>query len=222
MAEKLGIVFTGGKGPSPEILKRILNGCEALIVAADSGLLPAEAAGLKPHWVTGDMDSLGDESRLRTYPAERVIRHAADKDFTDTELALALLRQNGCDRAWIVGGGGGRIDHLFGIRELFERDNFLRRWITDAEDIYSVEDGGVTWNLTPGALVSVFPLGGGPWQAESSGLKWPLDNVRWQRGMFGLSNVATAEKIAVNAKQGRFMVTLGVAISKTGVNHGFS
>jgi len=205
----LGIVFTGGEGPPPPALRRLVDGAgEALMAAADSGLLLAEAAGLKPDWVIGDMDSLGSEQRLRPYPAERVIRHSADKDFTDTELALALLWDKGCAEAWIAGGGGGRIDHLFGIRDLFERERFPRRWLTAAEDIRCIEGGdALTVTVEQGGVVSVFPLGDGPWQAQSTGLKWPLDNVHWKRGLYGLSNVAESE-ITINARQGRFMIIL--------------
>ncbi|MDR0289547.1 MAG: thiamine diphosphokinase [Treponema sp.] len=207
MKTRLGVVFAGAEGPPPQKLKRLLDESpEALLVAADSGLLLAAAAGLRPDWIVGDMDSLDSEDRLRSYPPERVIRHATDKDFTDTELALALLWENGCEQAWIAGGGGGRIAHLLGIRDLFERERFPRRWITDSEDIYCVNGESLSLTLEQGDLVSVFPLGGGPWNAHSAGLKWPLDNVRWERGLYGLSNVALAPKITINATQGRFMV----------------
>jgi len=218
MEKRRGIVFTGGEGPQPQILRRLLDGFArgALLVAADSGLILAEAAGLRPDWIIGDMDSLGGviggEDRLRSYPPERVIRHTADKDFTDTELALALLWEKGCDEAWIAGGGGGRIDHLFGIRDLFEREKFPRRWITAAEDIYCIDGnaagGSLTINLEQGDVVSVFPLGGSPWKAESKGLKWPLNNVQWERGLYGLSNAAVTPEVEIYVKQGRFMVIL--------------
>jgi thiamine pyrophosphokinase len=209
MEKQRGIVFTGGEGPEPRILKRLIGQLAegTLLVAADSGLLLAEAAGFRPDWIVGDMDPLDDKNRLSSYPAERVIRHAADKDYTDTELALDLLWEKGCDEAWIVGGGGGRIDHLLGIRDLFEREQFPRRWITATEDIHCINaDDDLTLALEPGTLVSVFPLGGGLWKAESTGLKWPLDNVCWERGLYGLSNVALMPEIAVNARQGRFLI----------------
>jgi thiamine pyrophosphokinase len=214
MEKQRGIVFTGGEGPEPRILRRLLDRCVkgALLAAADSGLILAEAAGLRPDWIVGDMDSLSGEDRLRSYPPERVIRHAADKDYTDTELALALLWKKGCDEVWIAGGGGGRIDHLLGIRDLFEREQFPRRWITAAEDIHCIAsddaDGNLSITLKQGDVVSVFPLGGGPWKAESTGLKWPLDNVHWERGLYGLSNAAAAPEVEVIVKQGRFMVIL--------------
>jgi thiamine pyrophosphokinase len=213
MEKQQGIIFTGGEGPEPRILRRLIDNFagRALLVAADSGLILAEAAGLKPDWIIGDMDSLGGEDRLRSYSPDRVIRHTAEKDCTDTELALALLWEKGCDEVWIAGGGGGRIDHLFGIRDLFERGKFPRRWMTAAEDIHCIDsaaNGVLTITLEQGGLVSVFPLGGGPWKAESKGLKWPLNNVHWERGLYGLSNVALAPEIEVIAKQGRFMIIL--------------
>jgi len=211
MEKRLGIVFTGGEGPERETLRWVCAGSAAgvLMVAADSGLLTAEAAGFEPDWIVGDMDSLGDKARLHSYPAHRVIRYPMDKDYTDTELALNLLWEKGCDDVWIIGGGGGRIAHLFAIRDIFERERFPRRWITANEDIRCLDvNDSLTATFEPGDVVSVFPLAGGPWKAESLGLKWPLENARWERGLYGLSNVALEHKTAIRAVQGRFMVIL--------------
>jgi thiamine pyrophosphokinase len=211
MSKRLGIVFAGGEGPRPEKTQRLFTGPAkgALIAAADSGLLAAEAAGLRPEWIVGDMDSLDDEGRLKAYPAQSVIRYGVDKDYTDTELAFSLLREKGCEDIWILGGGGGRTDHLFGIRSLFERDAFPVRWITATEDIYCVNaPEEFSSDLEAGALVSVFPLGPGPWKALSRGLKWPLDSLLWPRGFFGLSNAAVEGNFSIKTEQGRFMIII--------------
>jgi len=208
----LGIIFTGGQGPKAQVVKRLLEteAKGALFVAADSGLAAALDADVKPDWVIGDMDSLEDQSRLSAVPPERVIRHPHEKDFTDTELAFSLAAEKGCGDIWILGGGGGRIDHLFGIRSLFERERFPRRWITDAEDIRCIDSkakqNALSLKLEKGATVSVFPLGEGEWKASSKGLKWQLDSLRWDRGFFGLSNVAVDGDFSVTAEAGRFMV----------------
>jgi thiamine pyrophosphokinase len=201
-----GIAFIGGEGPGPE-RGRLAASQAALVAAADSGLMGAEAAGVRPDWIVGDMDSLDDLRRLDRYPADRVIRSRRDKDFTDTELALSLLWEQGCDEVWLAGGGGGRIDHLFAIRSLFERDRFPSRWISSAEDIYCVQaPGKLELETGAGGLVSVFPLCSGPWQASGGGLKWPLDGLLWNRGFFGVSNEAPEGRFFVRAVQGRFMV----------------
>jgi len=216
-----GIIFTGGEGPSPQIVRKLFEQekskprcAKTIIIAADSGLLAAERAGFKPDWIIGDMDSLTElsseaEAILACYPQECVIRHQRDKDYTDTELAFFHAVKQNCDEIWIIGGGGGRLDHLFGIRSLFERDIFPYRWTTDTADIRCIEKNGeLKIDGEKGALVSVFPLGIGPWEAKSEGLKWALEGVSWDRGFFGLSNVAVNNGVSIVAKQGRFMVVL--------------
>ena len=209
----LGIIFTGGEGPQAELVRRLFESEAkgALVVAADSGLAAAQGAGLSPDWIIGDMDSIDDDSRLSALPPERVIRYEQDKDYTDTELAFLFAFENGCDEIWIIGGGGGRIDHLFAIRSLFERDVFPLRWITDAADIRCLDaavKNELFLVLQKGAVVSVFPLGRGPWEAESEGLKWPLAGLPWDRGFFGLSNTVPDGVFSVKAREGRFMLIL--------------
>jgi thiamine pyrophosphokinase len=227
--DRLGIVFTGGEGPDRP--RAVLEEARAesgtpLVAAADSGLFSAEAAGIRPDWIVGDMDSIGVPdssaggisdsagSRLAAYGPGQILRYPADKDYTDTELAVSLLREKGCSRIWIVGGGGGRIDHLFAIRSLFERDQPPERWITSREDIRCLQSPGAL-EYTPDRNnserpwpISVFPLGGGPWKAASSGLKWSLTGLVWDRGFFGLSNEAPESAFTVYAEKGSFMVIL--------------
>ena len=222
-----GLVITGGEGPRPEALIKIARDAN-IIVAADSGLIAAEEAGLAPDWIVGDMDSLAsnassgsdtsigndasrcDIHRLDKYPPERVIRYPVEKDLTDTEIALALLREKGCEEIWLAGGGGGRIDHLFAIFSLFEHGDPPDRWFTANEEIRCLREGSVlSATLPPGSPVSVFPVGAGPWQAESTGLKWPLENLLWNNAGLGLSNVAENGSFEIRSKQGRFLVVIG-------------
>ncbi|MDR2743394.1 MAG: thiamine diphosphokinase [Treponema sp.] len=206
-----GIAFIGGEGPSPK-RSRILSGGAALIAAADSGLMVAEDAGVAVHFIIGDMDSLDDPGRLEKYPPSRVFRYPRDKDDTDTELVLRLLWDRGCDEIWLIGGGGGRTDHLLAIRSLFERDRKPDRWVTSREDIFRLGEGAafsppedLREVLRPDGI-SVFPLGTGPWQAESRGLKWPLGGLPWDRGFFGLSNEAAGGDFEIRVLRGQFLV----------------
>jgi thiamine pyrophosphokinase len=208
----LGVIFTGGQGPKAKAVKQLLETevKDALFIAADSGFQAALNAGVKPDWIIGDMDSLEDLSPLSAWPPERVIRYEHDKDFTDTELAFSLAMEKGCDDIWLIGGGGGRIDHLFGIRSLFEREHFPRRWVTDAENIFCIDadtaHNELSCRLEVNACVSVFPFGLGPWEAVSGGLKWPLAGLHWDRGFFGLSNEAAEGEFSIKVIAGRFMV----------------
>ena len=218
-----GLAFIGGEGPEPAFCRFLAQDAH-LIAAADSGLQAAERAGLKPDWIVGDMDSLDDLGRLEKYPAERVRRFPRDKDFTDTELVLELLWEQGCGQICIAGGGGGRLDHLLAIRSLFERDKRPQRWVTAKEDVYcldawastdsSVSGGEFEFKLPVASLVSIFPLGPGPWHIESLGLKWPLKGLSWTQGSFGLSNENIEEQFRVKPTQGRFMLIVPLLIQE--------
>jgi len=216
----LGIIFTGGHAPDTQIIKHIIEkdvkkDDKTLFIAADSGLLTALSAEIKPDWIIGDMDSLGDTSLLSSFPSESVICHEQNKDYSDTELAFSLAIEKNCDDVWIIGGGGGRIDHLFGIRSLMERNIFPNRWITDTADIHCIEadkeqsdSKKYYFNSKKEAVVSVFPLGESLWDAKSEGLKWTLDELSWDRGFYGLSNVAVEGDFSITVLLGRFMVIL--------------
>jgi len=201
-----GIAIIGGEGPKSGTLKKLAEQAD-LIVAADSGLVACEEAGIVPDWIVGDMDSLGDPRRLEKYPAEKVIRHRSDKDLSDTELALSLLWDKGCGEIWLAGGGGGRTDHLLAICALFERERAPDRWFTSGEEIRCLKEGQtLSVSAAIGSIVSIFPLGRGPWQAESSGLKWPLNGVAWESGCFSLSNAAEKSPLELRSKKGNFLL----------------
>lgn len=206
-----GVAFIGGEGPDPRRVADLI-GRPDLVIAADSGLIAAEDAGFEPHWIVGDMDSLGDLSRLERYPAERVRSYPTDKDYTDTELALELLWDEGCGEVCLIGGGGGRTDHLLALAALFERERAPDRWLTAAEDLRLLAAPAVLDIPVPAGdadrPVSVFPLGSGPWGIRSAGLRWPLDELPWRRGFFGLSNRASQDRIRLKAESGRFLVVL--------------
>jgi len=163
------------------------------------------------------MDSLDDPHRLEKYNPERVRRFPPDKDFTDTELALALLKEQGCNEIWIAGGGGGRLDHLFAIRSLFEGEEPPDRWFPGKEEIRCLGEGrALSASLPAGSMVSVFPVGRAGWEMESSGLKWPLDGLFWERGRGGrgVSNVVTAGPFEIRSLKGRFMVLMPMLFGK--------
>lgn len=203
-------VFIGGDGPVPGEVAGGLGSFD-LAIAADSGLLLAESWGVVPDWIVGDMDSLGDLDRLLPYPPERVLSCSRDKDDTDTELALKLASEQGCDETILIGGGGGRLDHLMALLALFDRREAPVRWVTRLEDIVLVDAlrrGDHTRDTAPGATVSIFPVGEGPWRVESRGLLWPLDDLTWNRGFFGISNRTVGAGFSLRATSGRFLSVL--------------
>jgi thiamine pyrophosphokinase len=221
----IGIVFTGGEAPCPERCRELAANAD-VIAAADSGLVVCENAGIVPDIIAGDMDSLDDTRRLEKYPAAAIFRFPHDKDNTDTEIAIDLLWQRGCDCIAIAGGGGGRIDHIFALLAIFEREKSPALWITARETMFKLTkdfpfpppefipaaflpSAFLPRNCAPQNIVSLFPLGKGPWKAASNGLKWPLDTVIWDRGICGVSNETTGAPLRIEATTGSFLAVFG-------------
>jgi thiamine pyrophosphokinase len=198
-----GVVVTGGAGPCKDLVTRWSR--NAKVVAADSGLGRALECGVKPDLAVGDFDSLADPRVLSYLDENRVRRYPREKDQTDTEIALDALRELGCDELVILGGGGGRLDHLIGILSLFDRTNAPNVWITDTAVSQRV-DGAVRLSGTPGSIVSVFPLGCGTCRATSRGLRWPLDGLVWRRGDIGVSNEFVSEEAEISVESGSLLV----------------
>ncbi len=81
-----------------------------LVIAADRGILHAEALGVRPHLWVGDFDSTDADLlvRWRDVPREW---HPRDKDATDAELAVRAALRLGARKLLIVGALGGEPDH---------------------------------------------------------------------------------------------------------------
>lgn len=203
-----GIVVTGGDFPPLEKIVTYLYEADC-IIAADSGLDTLIQYGFEPQFVVGDMDSVRDRKTLDRYDRKKIVLFPEDKDFTDTELALELLGKQGCSEQVIIGGGGGRLDHLLGIYSLFSRKNSPDLWITEREKIFLVKEKFCI-NLNKGDLVSFFPVGNEICRMKSTGLKWPLDQLTWTAGDGGISNVALEESLSVTMKSGRLIMILSL------------
>jgi len=203
------LVITGGECPPPELLERLAAESE-LVIAADSGLDAARAAGILPDFVVGDFDSLKDMAGLDSIPSARILAFSREKDDTDTEIALATAWENGSDQVILAGGGGGRLDHLLGIWSLFARGRTPLEWHTGEESVYFLGAGeSAAFGVSAGSTVSVFPAGGkGSVGMSSLGLEWPLDGLIWAEGHYGISNVSLGSEVRISAGSSSLLVIL--------------
>jgi thiamine pyrophosphokinase len=200
----LGVVITGGKGPEKRYVESWLEEA-AQVVSADSGFDRAYEWGVQPDYVVGDMDSLANREVLTSYPQDRIVQMPHEKDYTDTEIGLQLLEEKGCHERVIMGGGGGRLDHLLGLLALFDRDPAPRAWITHREEVLLIDDYFERSGLH-GQRLSFFPVGTRRCRMASCGLKWPLDPLEWVRGDVGISNEATDDRVSVTMREGALIM----------------
>jgi thiamine pyrophosphokinase len=197
-------LFIGGEYPErARFLSQRLQG--DYIACADSGLDAALAWGMDPGLVVGDMDSLSSDKALGGLEGARIVRLPPAKDDTDTEAALKILWQAGYDDVSLVGGGGGRLDHFLALAALFERTPCPRLWLCSSQMAEPLE-GTKEFDCEKGSTFSVFPLGTETLRMDSSGLKWPLAALRFERGAFGISNEATHARVRLEVVTGRALI----------------
>ncbi len=209
-ADSTAIVFAGGDlvdaGRLPPLPRA------ALLIAADGGLAQAEHLGLRVDVVVGDMDSVDPASLEAAMAAGATVeRHPGNKDATDLELALDRAIHSGCRRVVIVGGLGGRIDHLLANALLLgatPEEGPVVEWWADAARVSTVRPGHPLHSTAAeGDVVSLIPVGGPATEVTTVGLRWPLTGDTLKPGSTrGVSNEATAARFTVATGGGVLLV----------------
>lgn len=149
----------------------------------------------------GDFDSLDvtpDPAPEEIYPSE--------KDFTDGEIGLLKLLDDGADEIEIYGGGGGRADHFIGNLQLLYRARARGAecaMITDREIIFAA-CGKISMGRYCGKTVSVLPFGGELRIMDYKGLKYPYPPAMYLGECRGISNIVQSGEA--------FLETDGVAL----------
>ncbi len=200
-------MFAGGD-PSPTTLRTRLPE-DAFVVAADSGLAHARALGCRVDLVVGDLDSV---DLVQLAEARRdgaaVETHPRDKDQTDLELALDAALARGARAVTVVGGHGGRLDHFAANLTLLASPRYrgarLDAWMGEAHVVVVRDDVELTG--TPGALLTLVPLGGPACGIRTTGLRYPLDDEDLDVGTSrAVSNEFTAARARIRVRGGTLL-----------------
>lgn len=182
------VVFVGGDAVEPALADELPE--QRWVVAADSGLDHANRIGVRVDLMVGDLDSVSAES-LEGYTGP-IERHPPDKDATDFELALdrAVAHPN-IDRLIVVGGHGGRLDHLLANATVITSPRFAGvdvEWIAGTTRVQVIRDH-CELHGAPGEVVSLLAMGGDATGITTSGLRWELTDDALARGSArGISN----------------------------------
>jgi thiamine pyrophosphokinase len=207
------LIVADGDVPSRSAVERLLGAAPQLVIAADGGALKAEALGYPPRVVVGDADSLAasDVERFRAAGAEIVIR-PADKDESDTEIALNEALARGASRVVIVGAfGGRRLEHTLANVLLLASERLKGRdvCLADGTSTLRVMHDGETLDLagSVGDFVSLLPLTWHVSGVTTVGLRYALTKEMLEQGPArGLSNELTTSAATIQIDQGRLAV----------------
>jgi len=189
-----------------------------LVIAADGGSGHLEAWGIAPHLVVGDLDSLPPEARSR-FAGQRVERHPAEKDKTDTELAVDRAIAAGADEVIVLGAlGGPRVDHALANTLLLalDRGGETRVRLVRGPISMRVIRGGERAALggALGELVTLLSVGGDAGGVRTEGLRYPLRSETLRLGSSrGVSNEIASRGASVTLGSGILLVVEGGRLS---------
>lgn len=121
------LIITGGSVDYNWASEWLENKKFDYVIAADSGLVHADALGTDVDCILGDYDSV-DKAVLEKYRGRRkIITYPTEKDYTDTELAIKRAVEAAPVRISIIGATGSRYDHA--INNIFCMKNVMDKGI---------------------------------------------------------------------------------------------
>jgi thiamine pyrophosphokinase len=186
----LTIVLAGGDALTLP-LSRPLPVAER-VIAADGGIAHAETLGLEVDVLVGDLDSVAPDALAAARArGVRVDEHPRDKDATDLALALDLALDAAAERVLVIGGHGGRLDHLLGNVALLAADRYRSVSMSALLDraIVTVVRGERTIGGQVGETVTLLATHGPASGVTTTGLDFPLtDDLLPAGSPLGLSN----------------------------------
>jgi thiamine pyrophosphokinase len=173
------------------------------VIAADGGLDHAQPLGLEVDLLIGDLDSIG-----KVEGSFQVVAHPPDKDQTDLELALEAAAALDPPEIIVVGGTGGRLDHLLANAALLAAPKLADHevtWLTGSARVQVVRTA-TEIHGSRHDLVSLLPYGGPVSGITTRGLRWPLRDETLEPGSSrGVSNQMTGPVARVQIGEGTLL-----------------
>lgn len=199
-------IYSGGSIDKNNIDERPAK--DDLIIAADQGYGNAKALGVKPSILLGDFDSLERSSfdedgvEIMTVPAE--------KDFTDTQMAVDVAVKRGATELVIIGGLGGRLDHTLSNLAILEdmHSKGIRVTINDGYNrVRYIKNDGIIILRSKYKYISLLAKGDKVKGVSIEGCKYPLNNATLtERYQYAVSNEIVGNCTLINVKKGALLI----------------
>lgn len=203
--QRAALIVGGGISPGIQRLKSLAKNY-ALIIAADSGAIRLQEAGLTPDVVTGDFDSVSQEEL--SWISSENLKHNPDQSNTDLEKALVLALEAGVTRIGLTCVSGDRVDHSINALSLMHRysDRAIMEFHDGCGDGQLVTPPGLTFTGRPGDRVSLVPAPGTS-ELSTSGLKYNFSGTDLYLGSRdGISNEMVDSEASIFFAEGSLLL----------------
>ncbi|MBQ8849736.1 MAG: thiamine diphosphokinase [Clostridia bacterium] len=194
-------IYTGGRICAENITEHPKG--DDLIIAADAGYKNAVSLGVRPDILLGDFDSLG---KTDIPDGVERLQVPAEKDFTDTQLAVDTAVKKGASEIVIVGGLDGRLDHTLSnlaiLEDLGSKKIFAH--ITNGYNRVRFLNSTSTLIARSGyRYLSLLCLSEKVKGVSIEGCKYPLKNATLTRSFqYAVSNEITGNCALVSVRKG--------------------
>ena len=194
-------IYTGGEIDPARITEHPKG--EDLVIAADSGWHNAKALGEKPSILLGDFDSIGGD---KLPDGVEIFQVPAEKDLTDTQLAVDLALSRGARDIVIVGGLSGRLDHTLSNLAILERlyAMHVHGVITDGKNrARFVRNGSLLIGRSAYRYLSLIAADPKVKGVTVEGCKYPLKNAKLSRlCQYAISNELLGNCALIDVRHG--------------------
>jgi thiamine pyrophosphokinase len=181
-----------------------------LIICADGGAKHLRRFGVKPHVLLGDLDSITQEDLKYFQDAGvHIERYPAEKDMTDTELAVEYAAAKGCRELILIGSLGTRMDHslsnIFMLKHMLDK-GIQGRVVNEKNEIVLIRDR-ILLSREEDTRITLLPLSERVEGVTTRGLYYPLDNATLEMGStWAVSNEFAADTAEVTIRSGLLLV----------------
>lgn len=177
----------------------------AYLIAADSGYSLIKRFGLIPNVLVGDFDSLTEDIPTNC----EIITAPAEKDDTDTMLAVKIAMSRGYNNITIAGSLGGRLDHtIANIQTLaYIVDNGGRGILVGERDTAEIFGAGeYRFSQNDNMYFSLFSFGEKV-SVTTRGTKYDLNSYQLTNSFpLGVSNEIISSECTLKIEKGRVLV----------------
>ncbi len=197
-------IYTGGKINMSGITEHPKS--DDLCIAADAGYANAKALGERVNIVLGDFDSYTDKMP----EGVEILKVPAEKDFTDTQMAVSEALSRGADDIVIIGGLSGRLDHTFSNISLLPMlwDARVHAVMTDGKNrVRYIKNSSTLLPRSHFKYVSLIALSEKLKGVDIEGCKYPLKNATLTRqNQYAVSNEIIGNCALVAVRKGECLV----------------
>ncbi|MGN0337785.1 MAG: thiamine diphosphokinase [Lachnospiraceae bacterium] len=207
------LIVSGGSIDDAFVLDLLEKNGYETVIACDSGMEFFRRNGLYPDLILGDFDS-ADRNTVDYFKEQTKVRleqFPAQKDWTDTELAVRRGLELEPEHMDLVGATGTRLDHVLGNLQLLALglEAGVQIFLMDAHNRIRLADRPLklTKSEQYGDFISLIPYGGEVSGLTLKGMKYPLDGATLRQDVsLGISNEIVDDEALIFFTEGKLYV----------------